>query len=118
MACIAQNVNVISPLMTTKDGITKQATWCPLYLFSRYMRGWTISVHISCATLVDDGDVNVAVVNIHEKKGMETKVDGPSGEVSVFTVTGDSVTSKQYELEARSWCYGEYLGWKWFIHVH
>ena len=33
MACIAQSVNVISPLMTTKDGIVKQTTWWPLSTF-------------------------------------------------------------------------------------
>lgn len=117
MACIAQTVNVISPLMTTKDGIIKQTTWWPLYLFSRYMRGWTISAHIACgvyegetspkwvrgvkdtpwldvsATLGEDGYVNVAVVNIHEEKNIETKLEGPSGEVAVFTVTGDSVAA-------------------------
>ncbi|KAF7585848.1 hypothetical protein BBP40_009970 [Aspergillus hancockii] len=117
MACIAQTVNVISPLMTTKEGITKQTTWWPLYLFSRYMRGWTISAHLSSATyegetapkwvrgvketpwldvsatLGEDGYVNLAVVNIHEEKGIETKIDGVSGEVSVFTVTGDNVAA-------------------------
>jgi alpha-N-arabinofuranosidase len=117
MACIAQTVNVISPLMTTKDGITKQTTWWPLYLFSRYMRGWTISAHLSCATyegetspkwvrgvketpwldvsatLGEDGYVNLAVVNIHEEKGIETKIDGISGEASVFTVTADNVAA-------------------------
>jgi alpha-N-arabinofuranosidase len=114
MACIAQSVNVISPLMTTKDGIVKQTTWWPLYLFSNYMRGWTISAHISVsayegethpkwvrgvkdtpwldvsATLGEDGYVNVVVINIHEEKGIEAKLDGPSGEVTVFTVTGDN----------------------------
>ncbi|RAL11540.1 alpha-N-arabinofuranosidase [Aspergillus homomorphus CBS 101889] len=115
MACIAQSVNVISPLMTTKDGITKQTTWWPLYLFSKYMRGWTISTHLSSATyegetspkwvrsvkdtpwldvsatLGEDGYVNVAVVNISEDKDLETKVEGPTGQVSVFTVTGDNL---------------------------
>ncbi|KAB8248130.1 Arabinosidase C [Aspergillus flavus] len=117
MACIAQTVNVISPLMTTKEGITKQTTWWPLYLFSKYMRGWTISAHLASATyegetspkwirgvketpwldvsavLGEDGYVNVAVVNIHEEKAIETTIDGASGEVTVFTVTGDSVAA-------------------------
>lgn len=115
MACIAQSVNVISPLMTSKDGITKQTTYWPLYLFSKYMRGWTISVHLSCAsyegetspkwvrgvkdtpwldvsaTLGEDGYVNVAVVNIHEEKDITSNIDGPSGPISIFTVTGESV---------------------------
>lgn len=115
MACIAQSVNVISPLMTTPEGIVKQTTWWPLYLFSRFMRGWTVSAHVSCGTyegetapvwlrsavqtpwldvsasVGEDGFANLAVVNIHEEKSFETKVEGVSGQVEVFTVTGEGV---------------------------
>lgn len=38
IACIAQSVNVISPVMTSPTGIVKQTTYHPLYLFSRYMK--------------------------------------------------------------------------------
>ena len=115
MACIAQSVNVISPLMTTKEQIIKQTTWWPLYLFSKFMRGWTISAHVECGTyegetapkwlrgamvtpwldvsasLGEDGIANLAVVNIHEEKDFETKVEGVQGAVSVYTVTADDV---------------------------
>lgn len=115
MACIAQSVNVISPLMTTKDGITKQTTWWPLMLFSRFMRGWTISAHVACgvydgetspqwvrgvkdmpwldvsATLGEDGYTNAAVINIHDSKDIESKIEGVSGQTSVFTVTAGDV---------------------------
>lgn len=117
MACLAQSVNVISPLMTTKTGIIKQTTWWPLYLFSNYMRGWTVSAHVSVsayegetqprwvrgvketpwldvsATVGEDGYVNVAVVNIHEEKGIQAKLEGPKGDVAVFTVTGESTAA-------------------------
>lgn len=117
MACIAQSVNVISPLMTTPNGITKQTTWWPLWLFSRYMRGWTIGSHVSCGTyegetapkwvrgavqtpwldvsasLGEDGFVNVAVINIHEERDLESLVEGAKGEVLVFTVTGRDVSA-------------------------
>ncbi|KAI1318740.1 glycoside hydrolase superfamily [Xylariaceae sp. FL0255] len=46
MACLAQSVNVISTLMTTPNGIVKQATWYPLLLFTRYMRGTAIATHV------------------------------------------------------------------------
>ena len=48
MACIAQSVNVISPLMTTESGIIKQSTWWPYELFCKYMQGHTILCHTSC----------------------------------------------------------------------
>ena len=46
MANIAQTVNVLSPLMTTKDRIMKQTTWWPLLLYSKYMRGYNVGVHV------------------------------------------------------------------------
>ncbi|KAI5300251.1 hypothetical protein KEM56_002611 [Ascosphaera pollenicola] len=119
MACLAQSVNVISPLMTTKEGIIKQTTWWPLLLFSKYMRGHAVATHVSSpyydgdfnvdniapgprgwlpdvkdvpyldvsAAINDDGYVAAVIVNAHDKKDFETKVEGPNGkEVQVFTV--------------------------------
>lgn len=133
MACIAQSVNVISPLMTTKDKIIKQTTWWPLYLFSKFMRGWTISAHVSCGTyegetapkwlrgtvdtpwldvsasLGEDGYANLAVVNIHEEKGFETAVEGIVGTAQVFTVTGGDVMAtnmketEEVRVEESTW---------------
>ncbi|KAF2808756.1 glycoside hydrolase [Mytilinidion resinicola] len=116
MANIAQSVNVISPLMTTKTGLVKQTTWWPLLLFSKYMRGHTLSVHVACgeyegptepawirgtietpfldasATIDDSGWVSLAVVNIHETSAFETLLEGMNTEdVVVYTVTGTNV---------------------------
>ncbi|KAG6005996.1 hypothetical protein E4U21_007489 [Claviceps maximensis] len=115
MANIAQSVNVISPLMTTKDGIYKQTTWWPLLLFSKYMRGSTVAVSVCSgeyagetkpawirgtiatpwldvsAALDDSGVLNLAVINIHEDKDFSTDLFGiPPGEkhVDVYTVNG------------------------------
>ncbi|WVQ82791.1 hypothetical protein IAT38_004923 [Cryptococcus sp. DSM 104549] len=38
LACLAQSVNVISPVMTRPDGILYQTTYYPLRLFSNYMK--------------------------------------------------------------------------------
>jgi alpha-N-arabinofuranosidase len=117
MANIAQSVNVISPLMTTKNGIIKQTTWWPLLLFSKYMRGWTVGVHVSAgayegvteptwlqgvleqgaswldvsASANEDGVVSLVVVNINEKKDFEVDLTGVGKEVKVYTVTGKDV---------------------------
>lgn len=119
MANIAQSVNVISPLMTTKDGLVKQTTWWPYLLFCRYMRGSALSVHLQSgeyegptkpdwlrgkmetpwldvsAAISDDGIISLVVVNIHETKGFSTLVEGiPAGaKVDVFTVGGPNVAS-------------------------
>ncbi|KAF2093153.1 glycoside hydrolase [Rhizodiscina lignyota] len=116
MANIAQSVNVISPLMTTKSGLVKQTTWWPLLLFSQYMRGHTIGVNVCCAeyegptepawirgtietpwldvsaAICDDNIVTLAVVNVHDSQSFKTSLDGlPAGEVKVYSVTGRDV---------------------------
>jgi alpha-L-arabinofuranosidase len=113
MANIAQSVNVISPLMTTKSGIVKQTTWWPLLLYSRYMRGHAIAVNVCCgeyegptepswirgtietpwldvsAAIDDDGMLTLAVVNIHENRSFTVDLGADIGTaVNVYTVTG------------------------------
>ncbi|KAF2839686.1 glycoside hydrolase family 51 protein [Patellaria atrata CBS 101060] len=116
MANIAQSVNVISPLVTTKSGILKQTTWWPLLLFSKYMRGHTLAVNVRCgeyegptmpvwirgtietpwldvsAAISDDGMISMAVVNIHETKDFSVRLDGIEGsDVQVYTVSGRDI---------------------------
>ncbi|KAK0618980.1 glycoside hydrolase superfamily [Immersiella caudata] len=115
MANVAQSVNVISPLMTTKDGIVKQTTWWPLWLFSRFMRGKTIGVNLRCgeyeggtkpgwirgavdtpwldvsAAVGKDGVVSLAVVNICGERDREVVVEGMRGVAEVWEVSGREV---------------------------
>ncbi|PNS16961.1 hypothetical protein CAC42_4925 [Sphaceloma murrayae] len=111
MANIAQSVNVISPLMTTKTGLVKQTSWWPLLLYSKYMRGYTVAVNVRCdeyegpteprwirgtietpfldVSCAVDGDwVNLAVVNVHEEREYSTALEGVGSDVDVYTVTG------------------------------
>jgi alpha-N-arabinofuranosidase len=129
MANIAQTVNVISPLMTTDDGIVKQTTWWPLWLFSRFMRGWTIGVHVSSpaylgatepkwlqgvleqgASLLDvsasvneEGIVSAVVVNASDSTDYKVDLKGVGKDVTVYTVTGSSAdvvnTAAKQEVE-------------------
>ncbi|PBP20111.1 glycoside hydrolase family 51 protein [Diplocarpon rosae] len=118
MANVAQSVNVISPLMTTKEGVIKQTTWWPLLLFSKYMRGWTVSVHVQAgaydgstepkwlqsvldqgaswldvsASVNEEGVLSLVVVNVSETQDLETEIIGVEKEIEVFTVTGRGVT--------------------------
>lgn len=117
MANLAQSVNVISPLMTTKDGIVKQTTWWPLLLFSKYMRGHTLATHVASslyegetapawlrgavdtpwldvsATINGEGMVSLVVVNISMEQSFEIEVDGlqaKSGGVKVYSVAAET----------------------------
>ncbi|KAK7451721.1 hypothetical protein VKT23_012400 [Stygiomarasmius scandens] len=47
IACIAQSVNVISPLITTASGIIRQTTFYPLKLFSNLMHGASLDIHVA-----------------------------------------------------------------------
>ncbi|KAL1599130.1 hypothetical protein SLS59_006582 [Nothophoma quercina] len=116
MANIAQSVNVISPLMTSKDGLIKQTIWWPLLLFSKYMRGHTIAINVkspeytgrtnpnwirgtietpyidACAVAGEDGYTNLAVTNVSEDKDLEVDLSGiKTDKVEVHTVTGEHV---------------------------
>ncbi|GJN69506.1 hypothetical protein PLICBS_003555 [Purpureocillium lilacinum] len=122
MANIAQSVNVISPLMTTSKGVVKQTTWWPLLLFSKYMRGRTVAVNVrsgeyqgdtepawirgtmdtpwlDVSAVLDNGVVNLAVVNVHEQRDFVTELAGveASGKVEVYAVTGPGVDAVNTE---------------------
>ncbi|KAH6894660.1 alpha-l-arabinofuranosidase [Thelonectria olida] len=115
MATIAQSVNVISPLMTTPRGVWKQTTYFPLLLFSKFMRGKAVSVHVQTptydgptfpewiqstvtvpkldvsASIDDEGWMNVAVVNSDDAHSFSTKIDGvrKGAEVQVYSMGGE-----------------------------
>jgi len=117
MANLSQSVNVISPLMTTQNGLYKQTTWWPLLLFCQYMRGWTVATHVSSpayegatepawmqstvdtpwldvsAVVGDDGWVSMVVVNVHLTETFEVELEGvkaAGGEkVRTYVVTGE-----------------------------
>ncbi|TPX13159.1 uncharacterized protein E0L32_006359 [Thyridium curvatum] len=123
MANIAQTVNVISPLMTSRDGVTRQTTWWPLLLFSKYMRGWTLGCHVRCgsyrgetqpawlqgvleegapwldvsASVDDGGMVSMVVVNISETQDLEAEIRGIKAPVKVYHITGPRADSVNVE---------------------
>ncbi|KAG6884606.1 hypothetical protein C0993_009623 [Termitomyces sp. T159_Od127] len=47
IACIAQSVNVISPIVTSPTGLFRQTTYYPLHLFANLMQGTSLDVFVS-----------------------------------------------------------------------
>jgi alpha-N-arabinofuranosidase len=43
VACVAQLVNVIAPILTRRDGLLRQSTYYPFLLFSRHARGVSLA---------------------------------------------------------------------------
>jgi alpha-N-arabinofuranosidase len=48
IACLAQVVNTISPILTTCDGLLKQSTYFPFELFARHAKGLSLDALVSC----------------------------------------------------------------------
>ncbi|QIW96676.1 hypothetical protein AMS68_002194 [Peltaster fructicola] len=131
IACIAQSVNVISPLMTTKDGIIKQTTWAVYELFCRFMRGHKVQHVLNCdeydgnlkfgwhkniaglhakwldvsACVDETGSCCMAVANLHREQDLETRLNGVAAgkRVEVYTVHHNDVqiTNMQGEEKVR-----------------
>ncbi|KAJ6585910.1 glycoside hydrolase family 51 protein [Mycena capillaripes] len=53
IACIAQSVNVISPIITSPTGLFKQTTYYPLQLFATLMQGISLSLHVTADAAED-----------------------------------------------------------------
>ena len=115
MANIAQNVNVIAPLTTHKDGFFRQATWWPLWLFSKYMRGWGVVTNVSCASYQGETEPSW-LRGVHKTPVLDVSatVDG-EGWVSMVVVNSDldapvvvdingvDATAQVYEVSGPSW---------------
>ncbi|PSN64741.1 alpha-L-arabinofuranosidase protein-like protein [Corynespora cassiicola Philippines] len=139
MANIAQSVNVISPLMTTKTGIIKQTSWYPYELFCRYMSGALIAVHVACdyyegptkseftritketpwldvSATWDKEHVNLAVVNMHRERDMDADIIGVKNLVQMYEVNGVDVNvtnmagTEEVSIKESTWSgQGKYL---------
>jgi alpha-N-arabinofuranosidase len=48
IACLAQVVNTISPIHTTRDALLRQSTYYPFGLFSRHAKGTSLDVLVNC----------------------------------------------------------------------
>jgi alpha-N-arabinofuranosidase len=98
MACLAQLVNVIAPIMTTKDGVYKQPIYYPYLHASKYGRGTVLDCIIESPKYEtkDFGEVNcldsIAVHNEAEETLTVFAVNRDSGEdlEAVFTLGGFS----------------------------
>ena len=92
-------------------------------LFSRYMRGWTVGVHVKgtaydgvtnpiwlqgileqgaswldvSACVNEEGIVTVAVVNISETEDISASLAGAGKDVTVYTVSGPNVQASNKE---------------------
>lgn len=109
MANMAQLVNVIGPIFTSKDDMFKQTIYYPLALFANNMHGTSLDLFVDCETYdteefylglgetttrqtdvpyldvsatYQDDEITIAVVNRHKDKAITTDLIAQTGEFS------------------------------------
>jgi alpha-N-arabinofuranosidase len=112
IACLAQLINVIAPIMTNANGLFRQTIFYPYSWALQYARGKVLNVVVeaptyevekmdpvpyidSIATVADDGKTSLFVLNRDLSKAREIEVvweDKPGNQVLVSQVlTGDDL---------------------------
>ena len=97
IACLAQLVNVIAPIMTEDDGAAwRQTIFYPFYQASKYGRGYALQCPLSCdkhdtSKHTDVTDIDATAVYNEEKN-----------EVTVFAVNRSLTKTVELEADLRS----------------
>ena len=91
IACLAQIVNVIAPVLTRPDGILVQSIYHPLQLFSRHAKGVSLAPVVDGPTYEAGARGEVPVLDVSASHDEET------GAVSLFLVNRG--TSQDLEVE-------------------
>jgi alpha-N-arabinofuranosidase len=116
MANMAQLVNVIAPMMVTKDRLWLQTIYFPLQLFSTRCKGQALDTYLHCETYdagefkqipyLDisacydslDGSLMLSVVNRHLDRAIETTIINQRGNLDnrarLYEVNSSSITDE------------------------
>lgn len=93
IACLAQLVNVIAPILTRPDGLLKQSIYYPFQLFRKYASGTALDALVQCPTYETKQYGPAPVLDVsasHEEA---------SGKWAVFMVNRRQDSSEVVELE-------------------
>jgi alpha-N-arabinofuranosidase len=98
IACLAQLVNVIAPIMTSDTGIWRQTTYYPYWLTCKYGQGIALQTQVHCPTYQNKKYGNVPIVDSVAVYNEEAE------ELVVFAVNKDLQESATLEMELRQFC--------------
>jgi alpha-L-arabinofuranosidase len=93
IACLAQLVNVIAPLMTSANGLYRQTIYYPYKWGLHFARGATLDVFVEAPSTYD-----VAGLGAIPHLDLTATVDSSTGSVAVFILNRDLKNSHQVEL--------------------
>jgi alpha-N-arabinofuranosidase len=119
IACIAQIVNVIAPVLTSKDGVLIQATYWPFVLYSRYVNGVSLTpivrsdlYHagergelpaVDAAACFDESSRSLSVFLVNRHQGEAATVEVDVAGFSVAKVVGIETIGGGDVKAANSW---------------
>lgn len=92
IACLAQIVNVISPITTTPDGLLKHTTYYPIMLFSRMASGNALDVAVKAPLIETRAFGGVPVLDVAASHDIET------GTNTLFIVNRDQTDRVTVDL--------------------
>ncbi len=93
IACIAQLVNVIAPIMTAPGGAAwKQTIYHPFHLASRFGRGTALRLDVDCPTYDADAAAGVSYLDI---AGVH---DGDAGTLTFFAINRNGTEPMEVSL--------------------
>lgn len=92
IACIAQIVNVISPLTTTRDSLLKHTTYYPLLLFSKLASGVALDVNVQSPVYQTKKFGEMPLLDV------SSSYDEAAGTQAVFIVNRSQTDSLPAEL--------------------
>jgi len=92
IGCIAQVVNTISPIHTTRDGLLKQTTYYPFELFSRHARGQSLDAVVRCPRYDTKRFGEVPLLDV------SATFDPATGKGAIFLVNRSTAKSLPVEI--------------------
>ncbi|MCI0712815.1 MAG: alpha-N-arabinofuranosidase, partial [Chloroflexi bacterium] len=92
IACIAQIVNVIAPILTTRDALLKQSTYYPFMLFSKLVSGNALDVAVKAPMYETKQFGDMPLLDVSASHNAET------GSNAVFMVNRSLTESVPVEL--------------------
>ncbi len=93
MACLAQLVNVIAPILTRRDGLVKQTIYYPFQLFRRFAKGTALDVLCQAPTYETSQFGAASLLDA------SASYDAESGTSAVFIVNRSQQASEPVEIE-------------------
>jgi alpha-L-arabinofuranosidase len=80
IACLAQIVNVIAPILTRSDALLKQSIYYPFLLFSRYAKGYALNTLVDAPTTPTKQYGDVPILDV------SASYDPATGNEAIFLV--------------------------------